>query len=118
MPPKKSTGWPLIGGVVAAIGASLCCIGPLVLVMLGIGGAWIASLSALEPFRPLFLAFGVLFLLLAYRKIFRAPAPEACQPGTLCAVTQRRHLYKALFWLVVAAMAAATAFPYLAPLFY
>lgn len=118
MTPRKSTGWPLIGGVVAALGASLCCIGPLVLVMLGIGGAWIASLSKLEPYRPLFLGVGILFLVLAYQKIYHAPAPEACEPGTLCALPRTRRLYKVLFWLVVAAMAAAAAFPYLAPLFY
>ena len=28
-------------------------VGPLVLLMLGIGGAWIAHLTALEPFAPL-----------------------------------------------------------------
>jgi mercuric ion transport protein len=38
----------------AAIGASLCCVVPLVLVSLGISGAWLASLTALEPYRPLF----------------------------------------------------------------
>ncbi|HZE91048.1 MAG TPA: mercuric transporter MerT family protein, partial [Rhizobacter sp.] len=32
----------LVAGVLAAIGASVCCVGPLVLLMLGIGGAWIA----------------------------------------------------------------------------
>ena len=32
--------------------ASACCIVPLVLVMLGISGAWIANLTALEPYKP------------------------------------------------------------------
>ena len=42
----------LVAGGVAGIGASLCCVGPLVLVLAGVGGAWVSALSALEPFRP------------------------------------------------------------------
>ena len=42
----------LFAGVLAAIGASVCCVGPLVLLMLGIGGAWVANLTAVEPLRP------------------------------------------------------------------
>jgi hypothetical protein len=41
MSQQKNSSIPLIGGVLAAIAASLCCIGPLVLVMLGMGGAWV-----------------------------------------------------------------------------
>ena len=44
----------LVAGALAAIGASVCCVGPLVLLALGIGGAWIANLTALEPLRPWF----------------------------------------------------------------
>lgn len=110
--------WPLIGGVAAAIAASLCCLGPLVLVMLGIGGAWVASLGVLEPYRPLFLAIGVVFMLLAYRKIYRAPAAESCTPGTLCALPQTNRVYKILFWMVAALIGLAMTFPYIAPFFY
>ena len=42
----------LIAGVLAAIGASVCCVGPLVLLALGIGGSWVGSLTAMEPYRP------------------------------------------------------------------
>ena len=31
----------LVAGILAGIGASVCCVGPLVLLALGIGGAWI-----------------------------------------------------------------------------
>jgi mercuric ion transport protein len=33
----------MVAGALAAIGASMCCVGPLVLLTLGIGGAWIAT---------------------------------------------------------------------------
>jgi mercuric ion transport protein len=108
----------LIGGVIAAIAGSACCLGPLVLVMLGVGGAWIGNLAALEPYRPYFLGIAIVFLVLAWRKIYRAPAAESCTPGTLCALPQTNRVYRMLFWVVAALIGFAVVFPYLAPLFY
>jgi MerT mercuric transport protein len=50
----------LIAGILSAIGASICCVGPLVLLALGVSGAWIGSLTALEPYRPIFIGLGPL----------------------------------------------------------
>lgn len=116
MSQEKAGRLPLIGGVIAAIAASLCCVGPLVLVMLGIGGAWVGNLAVLEPFRPYFLGAAVIALFFAWKKIYRAPA--ACTPGSLCAMPHTNRVYKVLFWVVAALVAAAFVFPYLAPLFY
>jgi mercuric ion transport protein len=53
-----------LGSIVAAIFASICCIGPLVLVAVGLSGAgWIPALSR---FRPLFIVVAVLFLARAW----------------------------------------------------
>jgi len=43
----------LAAGGLAAILASTCCLGPLVLITLGFSGAWIGNLTALEPYRPI-----------------------------------------------------------------
>lgn len=99
----------------AAILASTCCLGPLVLVLLGFSGAWIGNLTALEPYRPIFIAVAVALLLVAYRRIFR---PAACRPGEVCAIPQVRATYKIIFWVVVALVLVALAFPYVLPLFY
>ena len=40
----------LIAGILAAIGASACCIGPLVLLTLGIGGTLGGTLTEMEPY--------------------------------------------------------------------
>lgn len=115
---QQSSKYSLIGGAIAAVAASLCCIGPLVLVTVGIGGAWVASLSALEPYRPLFLGIAILSLFFAYRKIYRMPAAESCVPGSLCAMSQTNRLYKVLFWGVAALILIALTSSYFAPLFY
>ena len=106
----------LAAGGLAAILASACCLGPLVLLSLGIGGAWIANLTALEPYRPLFIGLALLALFFAGRRIFR-PAAE-CKPGEVCAIQPVRAGYKLLFWAVAALVLVGLTFPWIAPWFY
>ena len=107
---------PLVAGGLAAILASTCCLGPLVLIALGFSGAWIGNLTVLEPYRPLFIGGALVALFFAYRRIFR-PA-QACAPGEVCAIPQVRTSYKLLYWLVAALVLVALGFPYILPLFY
>ena len=106
----------LAAGGIAAILASACCLGPLVLVSLGLGGAWIGNLTALEPFRPVFVGAALVALFFAYRRIFR-PAAE-CKPGEVCARPQAKRAYTVMFGVVAILVAVALAFPYIAPRFY
>ena len=123
----KST---LIGGGLAALAASVCCLGPLVLVSVGVGGAWISTLTKLEPFRPLFIGVALLCMVLAYRKIYRAPAAADCAPGSAwrccsspttsgcsaCVLPQTHSRNRALFWVVSLLVGFALAYPYLVTL--
>ncbi len=109
----------LAGGAFAALIASVCCVGPLALVTLGLGGAWVSNLTALEPYRPIFVGVALAFMALGYRQIFmKARTAAACEPGTLCAVPATNRVYKALFWVVSALVLLALTFPYFLPLFY
>jgi len=112
----KNGGGSLLAGGVAAILASTCCLGPLLLVALGFSGAWIGNLTLLEPYRPIFAGVGVLALFFAYRRIYR-PA-QACNPGDVCAIPGVKTTYKIIFWTVAALVVVAIAFPYVLPLFY
>ena len=89
--PKSGRG-SLIAGGVAAVLASACCLGPLVLIALGVSGAWIGNLAALEPYRPWFIGAALVAMVFAWRRIYR-PAQD-CQPGDVCAVPQVRTTYK------------------------
>ncbi len=106
----------LVAGGLAAILASTCCLGPLVLVTLGVSGAWIGNLVILEPYRPLFIGVALVALYFAWRRIFRPV--QACEPGEVCAIPQVRITYKIIFWLVAALVLVALAFPYVLPLLY
>ncbi|UMY33492.1 mercuric transporter MerT family protein [Burkholderia contaminans] len=107
----------LIAGALAALGASACCVVPLVLLTLGIGGSWVASLTAVAPVRPVFVGLTLLFLGLAFRRLYLTPL-GTCASGTTCAeprVLKRRRL---TFWMVAVSLLGLLAVPSLAPLFY
>lgn len=106
----------LAAGGLAAVLASTCCLGPLMLVALGFSGAWIGNLTLLEPYRPVFIGAALIALFFAWRSIFR-PAHD-CKPGEVCAVPQVRTVYKFIFWIVATLVAVALAYPHLVPLFY
>jgi mercuric ion transport protein len=106
----------LLAGGAAALLASACCLGPLVLLGLGISSAWIGNLTALEPYRPIFIGVALAAVYFAHRRIFR-PATE-CLPGEVCAVPAVSRAYKRLFWGVVSLLGVALVFPYVAALFY
>lgn len=107
---------PLLGGAAAAIGASACCAGPLVLVMLGVGGAWGSRLVALSPLQPYFIALALASFAFAFYRLFRQT--PACATGEACAVPAVRSRQRLVFWTVAAVAAALMSFPLYAPLFY
>ena len=111
-----SGAFALLTGGLAAILASACCLGPLLLVVLGISGAWIGNLAHLEPYRPYFLLAAIVALSFAARRIFR-PA-STCQPGVVCALPKTRWMYKLLFVAAALLVLVAFAYPYVARFFY
>ena len=116
--PGQTTGGgkALIAGGISALLASACCLGPLVLIMLGISGAWIGSLTLLEPYQPWFMGAAAIALVVAGRWIWR-PA-VACDVGQVCERPMVNRSYKVLFLLVVLLLGISLAFPWIAHWFY
>ncbi|MFL9914769.1 mercuric transporter MerT family protein [Paraburkholderia fungorum] len=83
MRPRWSTTGPVLAGAAAALGASAGCAGPLLLVVLGLGGAWGSHLTALRPFQPLFVAISIAFFAVAFRRLHARS--EKCTVGEACA---------------------------------
>ena len=106
----------LWASVLAAIVGSLCCVAPLVLLTLGISGAWISQLTALEPYRPIFIVATVILTGLAFRQLYIVPA--RCAPGESCADPRLQRRQRRIFWVVVVGLAALIAFPWYAPLLF
>jgi mercuric ion transport protein len=114
--PRWSTAASVVAGAAAAIGASACCAGPLVLVLLGVGGAWGSRLVAFEPYQPYFIAAALAFFGFAYHRLYIQP--PRCAPGEACAVPQTRKRQRALFWAISVLALALMSTPLYAPLFY
>ena len=106
----------LAGGVLASIGASVCCVGPLLLLSLGVGGAWIGNLTALEPYRPVFIVLVLLFLGLAFRRLYFMP--RSCDSELNCAADRAKNVWRLIFWIVAPLLLVLVAAPWLMPLFY
>ena len=111
----KRPGWFGIGAVLAAIGASACCIGPLVLLSLGIGGAWMTTLTSMESVRPVFMIATLVFIGLAFRKLYLVP--EHCETGEACVSASVKRNQRIIFWVGSVFLIALLAFPWYAPYF-
>ena len=106
----------MIASVLAGIGASLCCVAPLVLLSLGLGGAWVVNLTAFEPVRPIFMGLALFFIGLSFRKLYLTS--QICEPGKPCADNEVIRKQRFIFWGITIPVLVLLAFPWFAPLFY
>jgi mercuric ion transport protein len=88
-----------VGAVISAVMASLCCVGPFVLVMMGVSGAWVGNLRVFEPYRPIFILFTIGLLGAGFYSVYKKPKEE-CKPGSLCSLPQTKRVGKIMIWTV------------------
>ena len=101
--------------VVSAVLASLCCIGLLVAVGLGLGA--FSAATFFESLRPyLLIATGAL-LAGAFYLTYRKQPEERCE-GEACSVGPDQKSKKVLLWVITAAVGAFAAFPYYSSVFW
>jgi mercuric ion transport protein len=81
---------PLIGALIAGGLASACCLGPLVVVLLGLGSA--SAFIAMEPYRPVFAAITLALLAWAGWRHW--------QDGKQCAATGCPPKKPVLLWVL------------------
>lgn len=99
-----------IGAAVAAILASACCLGPVVLTSIG-AGTLVASAVSLHPYQPLFLGLTAMFLAIGFYTAYRPGRGAACAPGGSC-VPSAKRASKMLLWVATVVAALAATFPY------
>ena len=105
------------GGLIGAILASSCCVVPLILVSLGISGTWIGSLTALEPYKPWFIAVSVALIGYGFWYVYFKPQ-ESCEEGSYCARPESSRLTKAALWIGSFIVLTAATIDFWAPFFY
>ena len=101
-----------VGAVISAVLASLCCVGPFVLVMLGASGAWVGNLRVFEPYRPIFILFTMCFLGAGFYNAYKKPKGD-CKPGSLCAVPRTKKVGRVFLWSATILVVFLLILPYL-----
>lgn len=95
----------LAGTIVSAILASFCCIGPLVLAVLGIGS--IGVFSSLERYRPLFIGITFAFIGTAFYFTYRKK-----RNADACCEIKRDRIKKIILWIIAVIAIGLLLFPY------
>lgn len=108
--PARSPLPAVVGAILATIGASVCCVLPLVLVLLGVSGAWIANLTALDAWRPWLTVVALLFLAVAFWTFYRPGT--ACRAGPDCVDPQILQRRRRWLWAAAVLIALLLLFPY------
>jgi mercuric ion transport protein len=101
---------PLVAGLAASILSVACCAGPLILVSVGLGGAWASRLAALDPYRPWFIALSLLFLGWGIWSAYRRRSFRSCGVGTLCSKPANRT--NDLMWALLILSLGILSFPW------
>ncbi|PCJ60367.1 MAG: mercury transporter MerT [Rhodospirillaceae bacterium] len=115
MAQEKHRTWVAVGSVAGALGASTCCVLPLALFSLGIGGAWVGNLAVFAPYQSYFIAGTLPLLGYGFYLTYRNPK-TTCAEDTACTYPLRQRLVPLALWTATALILAVVAFPALAPL--
>lgn len=102
------------GGLLAAVGASSCCVLPLILALAGVSGAWIGGLTALAPYQPILVAVGALSVGSGFWRFYGRQRP-ACD-GQNCATSGSRRWTGAGLWVAAGLLLIAATTTWWAPL--
>jgi mercuric ion transport protein len=100
-----------VGGILAALGAASCCVIPFALFLAGVSGAWIGTLTALEPYQPLFAALAIGCIGYGAYLVYWQPKP-ACAEGAYCARPASHRIAKIGLWSAGGLVVIAVGFPY------
>ena len=98
-----------IGSVASAFLASLCCIGPVIFALLGVGGIGFAA--KFETYRPYFVGLTVVLLGGAFYMTYGRR--QTCEPGLTCEVRGAGKANRIVLWVATAFALVFVAAPYL-----
>ncbi len=86
-----------------------CCLGPLALVVAGLGSAGFGLV--LLPYAPYFSGAALVFLGISFHLTYRRSG-AACEPGSACAVSTPSKWQKLMLWATAGAVVAMSVLPF------
>jgi mercuric ion transport protein len=106
----------LAGAALVALASVVCWAVPLMLVSIGITGAWMSTFTLLAPYKSLLIGASLACLAYAWYRIYRAQ--EVNGGESACAAPSGNRPLRVIFWLVCALVLGAIVSPYLVPLLF
>jgi len=106
----QKTTFSTIGSLATAVVASLCCLGPAVVALIGAGS--IGAFSAFETYRPYFIGLTAILLGVAFYMTYRKREVK-CEDGS-CKIQGAGKWNKIGVWTAAFIAALAISYPYLA----
>lgn len=107
------------GGILGAVLASSCCVAPLLLVTIGVSGAWIGNLTALQPYKPYVLSATALLLGLGFWHVyFKGKRKRECTQDGYCALPGAARATKSVLWVAALLALLSATVGIWAPWFY
>ena len=116
-PSGGRSGWFATAGILGALLVSSCCLLPLAFVLIGVSGAWIANLTALEPYRPYFAAVALAFIGLGFWQVYFRREPD-CAEESYCARPRNLLFTKTILWTATVLVLLSLTTNWWAPYFY
>ncbi len=102
--------------MLASLGVcAACCLLPMLLIVLGVGGAWVGPLDSLAPYKWIFIALTVLFLGYGFYAAYWKPMRN-CPAGPSCATCGTTRSVRVVLWIATALAIAGIAFEQIEPM--
>ena len=105
------------GSVLAGLGAVTCCAVPMILLGIGVTGAWIGGFNALFLYRPYLIAIALVLMAAGFVSVYRKPKGPSPGGETACRSPRLDFFNKAALWVSTVLITAAIGLPYTAPWF-
>jgi mercuric ion transport protein len=98
-----------MGAALTAVAATLCCVGPAVVAIVGVGGA--VAAASLKPYRPLLIVMSMALLGLAFWLTYQPRAVRGS--GAVVCPTRAGRMSRRIVWIATAVWLAAVLLPFL-----
>lgn len=106
---NKSQKLAILGGILASLVASTCCIGPVIFALLGISSA---GLSKFEAIRTYTTAATIFFLVFAFYKTYKKKPSVQCENGSYCENPKSNKINRIILWISTIIILGVLTFPW------
>lgn len=104
-----------VGAIIGGFAVSACCVLPLAFVTIGVGGSFMGTLVAFQPYKIITIPLTLMMLGFGFYFAYRTPRGATCTADGTCGTSASRRVARGLLWFGTIVAAIGIGFPYVAP---